>query len=74
MTQRATSVCDTFQLTSLTNTRLQNSVLSKDFLIFGSNSPPLAKSWLRANTLAPAFDPPLYGIFVPQKVPLFENF
>ena len=37
------------------------------FNIFGLSPLPMAKSWLRANTLATASDLP---IFVPQKVPL----
>ena len=38
--------------------------------IFGLSPLPIAKSWLRANTQATAFDLPIYNIFVPLKVPL----
>ena len=38
--------------------------------IFGLSPFPIAKSWLRSNKQATAFDLPIDNIFVPQKVPL----
>ena len=73
MTSHPDPVCDMFKLTVRPKTSHNSDIFGKLFN-FGFDSSPLEKSWLRANTLAPASDAPLYGIFVPQKVPTFENF